>query len=151
MARNLTDRDLKALTSHITSGADISTFRPKPRKKRSTEESDNQCLLIQWWDAFAASKVIPKQLLFSIPNGGYREVVGVVILKREGLRPGVCDLFLSIPRRAWHGLYIEMKTEAGEPSDGQLDFIQAVIKQGYRAEICRSFTEARDLILNYLS
>lgn len=46
----------------------------------------------------------PKLLFFAIPNGGYRTMITGRILQREGLIPGVPDLFFPALRT-----FIEMK------------------------------------------
>ena len=58
-------------------------------------------------------------LLFSVPNGGYRNAVTAKILQAEGVRAGVPDLILPVPRSPYCGLAIEMKSARGRLSDSQ--------------------------------
>lgn len=55
--------------------------------------------------------------LFAIPNGGQRDKITAGKLKAEGVKPGVPDIFLPVPRHVWAGLFVEMKrpktTKAG--------------------------------------
>lgn len=72
-------------------------------------------------------------------------------MNREGRRKGYLDLQLLMPRQGFHGLIIEMKTESGRVSAEQLDFLKWHREQGYKAEVCRSFDEASEVIRQYLS
>ena len=70
----------------------------------NTEHSE-QVTLIEWWDMAANIFHTPKELLFAIPNGGKRSPVTGSILKAEGVRRGIPDLMLAIPRGNYHGLF----------------------------------------------
>ena len=48
-------------------------------------------------------------LLYAIPNGGNRNIVTATKLKAEGVKAGVPDLCLPVPRGGYHGMYLEMK------------------------------------------
>ena len=123
---------------------------PLPKKKHGNEESAMQCALIKWWAVACKAYGIPERLLFSIPNGGRRDPLAMIFLKREGLRPGVCDLFLAMPGHNSAGLFVEMKTATGNVSAEQEQFIADVRKFGYRAEVCLSMAEARNVICSYI-
>ena len=59
---------------------------------KSLEHSE-QVTLIKWWALACKQFGIPEQLLFAIPNGGKRDVISAKLLKDEGVRAGVPDLF----------------------------------------------------------
>ncbi len=147
MAKQFTDADLARFRNK--NGENIPV--PKERKKPSHEESTMQCNLIVWWRAACRGFGIPETLLFAVGNGHRRDVVAAAILKREGLRPGVSDLILAVPRRGIPGMYLELKVPGGVLSVDQKSFISAVSAQGYDARVCYSFDEAVATITNYLS
>ena len=94
-------------------------------------------------------------LIFAIPNGamlggGRIGAIRMHALKAEGLRPGVSDLFLPAAHKGFHGLFIELKTHKGTPSDNQLEFIANVSKQGYYAIVCYGASEAIDILEWYV-
>lgn len=111
-------------------------------------ESKLQQACVKWFDLQYPQM---KQALFAIPNGGHRNVITAKILKSEGVRAGVCDMFLTVPRNEFHGLYIEMKAGKGKPSDYQRAFIELVRGFGYKAEIINSFDKFKEQIEDYLN
>lgn len=147
MAKNYTDRELAIIRNRMGENIPV----PPERKKRGNGESKMQILLCKWWSKACARFLIPETMLFSIPNGGRRDPIGVVFLKREGLRPGVCDLFLSVPRHDCHGLYIEMKAPNGVISEAQNHFILGAKMFGYHVAVCRSLDAAIGAITAYLA
>jgi len=122
------------------------------KKKRKNLESSMQIACVKW---FRYQLPEFSGLLFSIPNGGKRNVVTASILKAEGAMSGVPDLFLSLPKldsdMVWtHGLYLELKTDKGKQSDSQKDFMLRVRVHGYRYEVIRSIDEFRAIVNDYL-
>ena len=113
-------------------------------------ESEEQGLLFQW-AALMEKKHPELKLLYAVPNGGKRHIKTAMALKAEGVKPGVPDLCLPAARNGWHGLYIEMKSAKGRTSEAQEWWLKELNEQFYLAKVCRSFEEARDLILDYLN
>ncbi len=108
-----------------------------------------QAQVITW--AARQTKVYPGLArLFHIPNGGQRHVLVAANLKRQGVKAGVLDLFLPVPRFGCPGLWIEMKAATGRLSETQKDWVDYLKQAGYRVEVCYSFDQAREALLNYL-
>lgn len=90
-------------------------------------------------------------MLYAIPNGSERNVIVGRKLKAEGVKKGVPDLCLPVPRGGHHGLYVELKRQkGGQVSAEQKAWISALRGQGYRAEVCKGATEAWDVIREYV-
>ena len=90
-------------------------------------------------------------MLYAVPNGGNRNVITAKKLKAEGVKPGVPDMCLPVPRGGHHGLYVEMKRQkGGQVSAEQKAWIAALRGQGYRAEVCKGATEAWEVIREYV-
>jgi hypothetical protein len=123
-----------------------------PRESRPTgvdPETAEQALLIQW--ARRNRHQHPElDLLFHIPNGGHRSRSQGAILKLAGVRAGVPDLFLPVPRAPYHGLWIEMKAGKGRPTPEQRGWLEALAAQGYVTAVCWGFEEAREMVAGYL-
>lgn len=133
-----------------------------PRPK----ESQTQAAFINWWhDAHKGLGVPDARVLFSSLNGttlaGGRTEKGVslaviraVQAKRQGMVSGVPDLCLAVPRRGFHGLYIEMKRERGVPSDvkpEQREMHVLLRAQGYAVQVCFGLAQAVDVVVAYLA
>ena len=90
-------------------------------------------------------------MLFHIPNGGSRNTAEAANLKRQGVKPGVPDLFLAVPSGKYHGMFIELKRRTGgRVSEHQRAWLNALSRQGYRAIICNGAREAVDELIAYL-
>lgn len=95
-------------------------------------------------------------LLFHIPNGGARSKAEGGIFKGMGVKAGVPDLFLPLPRlsddimRTYCGLFIEMKAEDGKLSAAQRQWLQRLSRKGYACAVCRGADEAKEVITEYI-
>jgi hypothetical protein len=90
-------------------------------------------------------------MLFAIPNGSERNVIVGRKLKAEGVKKGVPDLCLCLPRGGYHGLFIELKRQKkSRISPEQVQWIAALRGQGYRAEICLGAAAAWEVIQEYV-
>lgn len=112
-------------------------------------EDREQEMLMRW--ARETEIVYPElALLHHIPNGGKRNAAEAAHLKRLGVKAGVPDLFLPVPRGKCHGLYIELKAGKNKPTDAQRKWIDALAEQGYAAFICYDAAYARQVVETYL-
>jgi hypothetical protein len=111
--------------------------------------------VMNWW-AYACKRYkLDEKLLHAIPNGGQRNIIVASKLKAEGVRAGVSDYFLAVPRRAFHGLYLELKAGGGAFRRGALSKEQAyfgalVVGQGYEFKVAYGTEEAIEAVENYL-
>lgn len=113
-------------------------------------EFQNQAALIAW--ANARSALQPElRFLFHVPNGGSRNIREAANLKRAGVRAGVPDLHLPVPRGEHVGLWIEMKSADGRTSPEQREWASFLHAHGHRVETCRDWIAARDIIVEYLA
>ncbi len=125
----------------------------KPSTKRpvcAATEHEEQVSLFQWAE-LAAIKRPALGLMFAIPNGGKRHKATAAKLKAEGVKAGVPDIFLPVPVGAYHGLWIELKTQTGKPSPKQQVWLKALAAQGYQAAVCYGWMQARQVLLAYLN
>jgi hypothetical protein len=91
--------------------------------------------------------------MHAIPNGGGRSARQGADLKAEGVKGGVADVCLPVPRGKHHGLYIEMKKAKGVPSDvskEQLEFGKFVLARGYVWIVCFGWQQAAKIVQLYL-
>lgn len=113
-------------------------------------EHDHQVALFEW--VALQSRYYPDlEGLFAIPNGGLRHPMTARKLKAEGVKAGVPDVFLSIARGKYHGLFLELKVGRNKPTRLQEEWLEFLQSQGYRAEVCRGWEAAAKTIMAYLS
>lgn len=112
-------------------------------------EQREQEALIRWKE-LNVHRLPGLHLLFAIPNGGARHIKTGRDLKAAGVRAGVPDLFLPVPRERWHGLFIEMKAPGGRISSAQQWWLTELAKVGYQTSVCWSWQEAADLLERWL-
>ena len=98
------------------------------------------------------------RLIHAIPNGGARgndsrtNMIRGAMLKAEGVRKGVPDIFLPFPCGGFHGLYIEMKVAdrtKGRVSKEQEEFMHEAIMLGYECVVCYGAEEAKQAVMKY--
>lgn len=109
-------------------------------------ESQIQCAFFDW--VRLQPKISP--YCFHVPNGGYRNAREGAKFKREGVLSGIPDIVLALPSKAYHGLFLELKSRGGKLSKNQRDFMKRVGAKGYYTNIAFSFEEAQQIIINYL-
>jgi hypothetical protein len=113
-------------------------------------EHSEQSALIQW-AAMQEARYPELRLLFAIPNGSARDKITGALLKREGVKAGVPDLFLPVARGGHHGLFIELKVGRNKPAEKQAAWLDALTQAGYLAVACWGWWEAREVIEEYLA
>lgn len=109
-------------------------------------------------------KSIPElQWLHAIKNAGHGDAIRGARSAAEGVKAGVPDIFLPVPRPMYqvlpqdtcteffHGMYVEMKRpKRGVVADIQTKWHVYLRDAGYCVETCYGWQAARDAILRYL-
>lgn len=112
-------------------------------------EAQHQKLIFDW--SLSVRKDYPElALLFHIPNGGRRDAIEARHLKQQGVKRGVPDICLAVPRGGYHALYIELKTEKGRVSKEQKWWLERLNQAGNLAVVCHGWREATCTIERYL-
>lgn len=125
--------------------------RNRPRSRIPTEESE-QKTLFQW--VYLLRRTYPElEFLFHIPNSGAGPLKGQAGKMRAlGVKPGVADLFLPIPRRQYSGLWIELKRRrGGKLGFEQKEWLEKMAEHGFATGIARGHREALVLVVHYLT
>lgn len=110
------------------------------------QETDLQQQVFNW---LAYQYPALNRRIYAIPNGGLRNKVVAAKLKREGVKPGVYDIFCSVPAGGWHGMYMEMKVGRNTLSEEQKAFKKAN-EQDYYFCTCYTLEAAMEEFNNYL-
>ena len=102
-------------------------------------EHQEQKLFVKWFEL-----QYPKVRLFAIPNGGNRNARTGAMLKLEGVRKGVPDIFIP----EWR-LWLEFKiSKGGRVKPEQREWIDYLNGCGYTAIVANGFDVAKNYILN---
>lgn len=102
------------------------------------------------WANWNTNRFPELKLLFHVPNGGKRNVMEAARFKAMGVKTGVPDLCLPVPRGGYAGMYIEMKYGNNMPTDKQKEWIKDLKEQGYKVTVCWTGKEATELLEEYL-
>lgn len=89
--------------------------------------------------------------VFSVPNDRKTNRIMGAILKHMGLKPGVSDICVSIPKGPYHGMYIELKFGKNKATQHQMNFIENMQSKGYHALVCVGYEAARAAIEAYMA
>lgn len=137
------------------------TEQPGPR---AGSEHHEQVALFAW--ARLHEKDTPElALLFAVPNGALRPYAmrldrrGQPVryspigqrLAAEGLKRGVPDVWLPVPRGRYHGLVLEMKWGRNRPTAQQTWWLGQLTTQGWCTAVCWSTEAAIGMISDYLA
>ncbi len=116
--------DVLELNSHLTQKRQTTPKRAAVRMWRTEREFQAAVIQAAQWEALHTPQY---NLLFHIPNENSH--------KTPGVKGGVPDLFLAVPKVKYGGLFIELKTGDGKPSQKQLDTIADLRAAGYACHI----------------
>ncbi len=121
----------------------------KAKRVISHEEADMQAEFFDKVKFFFPK--LPDKLLFAIPNGGSRHKIEAKNMKRQGIKAGVADVILLIPRKGFASLCLEFKTKTGRQSDDQKEFQRQAEMCGSKYVVVRSAAGAINEMRKYLN
>ena len=125
---------------------------PEEYKKllsRSIVEDTEQIHLMRWC-VFMETRWPELKTIYHIPNEGKRGISNGAKLKEMGMKPGMPDICLPVPRCGFAALYIEMKRVGRKPSKNQLERIKDLIDAGNCCAICEGADAAIEVITAYM-
>ena len=133
----------------------------KPARRRPSRhiEDGEQVALMSWARRYRivigiGSGQLLSDYLYAIPNGGRRGKAEAGRLKAAGVKAGVSDLHLPLPRGQFHGLWIELKAPKPHPSSTSTEqraWLKRMREAGHRAEVCFGAADAIAAIQAYLA
>jgi hypothetical protein len=117
-------------------------------------EHQMQCAIVKYANSLVYKGRKIGDYLFAIPNGGYRNKFEAKRLKGQGVKAGVSDLFLAIPRIGNNiiacGLWMEVKTQKGKITEEQAAWFNRMLDVKYAFIVVRSVDDGIQAIKNYL-
>ena len=128
---------------------------------RAMKESGHQKAIFIW-AAWHQAKYPDLRWLHSTQGGAKMTPATAGKMKAEGMKPGVPDIFLDVPRGGYHGLRIELKAPEMRNEKGtivkrkgvtmveQTEWLAHYTKSGYMAVLCYGWADAVQVIEEYL-
>lgn len=113
-------------------------------EERFKNESQLQIECVNWF-----RQNYPNKIIYAIPNGGSRNVIEAVKMKREGILKGIPDLCIPESSNGFNSLYIEMKFGKNKPSKEQIEVFQELRLKGNFVQVCWTKKEFIECIRNY--
>ena len=119
------------------------------------------------WEDDGGRETVPElEWLHAIPNGGRRDGFTAALMKAEGVKKGICDIFLPLPMRwpggdiRYCGFYIELKRptsgkaqtrkQKGTTSTDQDAFIAYGRNVGYAVSVAFGWQAATREVKSYV-
>lgn len=103
-------------------------------------ESALQQQIFNWYNNnYCLKNMKNRGLIFSIPNGGTRNIMEAMTLKATGLLKGASDLIVILPNGKL--IFVELKQPKGIQSTEQKDFESRVILLGFEYHIVKSLED----------
>lgn len=128
---------------------------PRPKAKREADElseHESQVAIFQWADLMVKIGRYPElELLFAVPNASHRRKGAAGRQKAEGMKKGVPDMFLPVPRGGAVGLVIELKADDRLPRPEQQWWLDKLAEQGWITAVCFSRDQAIETLVEYLT
>lgn len=113
-------------------------------KSNLKTEAQEQAELIKWAENCVLKKIHPElEMLYAVPNGGKRDRIEAAHLKLQGVKAGVPDLCLAVPKGKYHGLYIELKVGRNKTSEHQDKWLCNLSQNGYAVKVCYGCVSAK--------
>lgn len=107
-------------------------------------EDQIQAEIYKWYNnTFCLASHDPQCIIFSVPNGGTRNIKEALLLKATGVVAGVSDLIVIKQNEI---IFVEVKTDIGNQSKQQKDFQQKVQKLGFKYILVRSLEDFKKQI-----
>ena len=111
--------------------------------KKYTENNLQQEIVVWFNNNYCLKHHDNRGLIFSIPNGGTRNIREAMTFKATGLLKGASDLVVIFPNGKL--CFVELKIEKGIQSNEQKDFEERITKAGYEYHLIRSLDEFKEL------
>ncbi len=130
----------------------MTAYRRGPAPKAIGPEHRIQQAVVQFCDAMPAHGPLGAlRLFYAIPNGGARSPQAAQYLRAEGLRPGMWDNCLPLPRFGFGAAYLEHKAVPQRLTADQIAVGWALVRAGNAVRISYSFEDSRDFLTKYLT
>jgi hypothetical protein len=128
------------------------SYRRGPAPRSIGPEHRLQQSVVQWCDKVAAhGPLAGLRLFYAITNAGARSPQAAQYLRAEGLRPGMLDACLPLPRFGFGAAYLEHKVKPGRLSAEQIAFAWSLVRAGNAVRISYCFEDSQEFLTRYVT
>lgn len=111
-----------------------------------------QQAVCQWCDKVAAhGPLAGMRLAYAIVNAGARSAQAAQYLRAEGLRPGLPDMCLPLPRFGFGAAYLEHKVMPRRLDADQIAYAWALVRAGNAYRISYCFEDSVEFLTRYVT
>lgn len=121
------------VTNEVTTGKKVTNIK--------TEAKIQQEIILFFSQKYEVSG---DGFIFSVPNGGSRNIIEAKNLKNTGVRAGVADIVVVF--KTGLTVFFEVKTETGVQSESQKQFENTVKKLGFDYYIVRNLEQFQQYV-----
>ena len=115
------------------------------------DKSEYACQVEIFQQAAQLQAKYPELALLNASLNGLKLPIGLAVkAKRSGMRKGMPDLHLPVPRGGYYGLFIELKAGRNQATREQAAWIEALNSMGYYACVRWGVRDTVDVIIDYL-
>lgn len=134
----MTAAELRSVAEKLTRSAASKKGRRTGSKVRKHLEDDLQAAVCTYLNTLERQGHL---LYFAVPNGGKRNLLEAVRMKRLGVRRGIPDLVVIPKAGPW--CFIELKSPKGVRSESQREWAEKLERFNCFTEVCRSLDEVK--------
>jgi len=117
--------------------------------KYALRSEDTEQINVIQWVQYQIPHHPELKLLHHCPNGGSRNKAEAAKLKQMGVKAGMPDLCLPVPKGIYNGLYIEMKYNRGRLEESQKKMLKELAEVGHYCVVCYGTEEAIKILMEY--
>lgn len=116
---------------------------------RNRPEHDLQCSIVQW--AKLHEGQYPElEALYAIKNEGLRSLRLGKDFVESGMKKGMPDLCLPVPKGGYGALFIELKSGNGKLSEFQKEVLRTLMRCGNLCLVAKTYERVTQVIVDYL-
>lgn len=114
-------------------------------------ERQSQAAVFQWLDLAARTRWPELAFVFAVPNGEKRDKATAVMLQRQGVKPGVLDIWVPFARGGYVGMVIEMKRKPKVPSEAQETWLAFLAANHWKTAVAYGADAAIAELIGYVT
>lgn len=112
-------------------------------------EHNLQCSIVQW-ASLHKGRYPELESLYAIKNEGLRSLRLGKDFIESGMKRGMPDLCLPVPRGGYGALFIELKSDSGKLSESQKEILRMLMSFGNLCLVAKTYERVTQVIIDYL-